>query len=271
MIRYSLKCQDCSVEYDSWFSSSKEYERLKKLNFLNCENCGSLRVEKSIMSPNLTKTKKKSSEQSDLKFKDISITTNGRMFAYPDFTKNILNSGLTQIGLTMMGKTAKMHDLHTRAKGSFDQALMGIKNIMKYKNDNFSFLLNLMVTQKNYKDLVEIIDFYVGLGFKEINVGHIMPINRAITKSKSIVAQISKVTPYLVKCQKKHGNEVKFLFVEYPACSFSEKYRHLSFPCLEENPDKIRIKICGKCEYRDKCAGIGKSYLNLYGDKEFKI
>ena len=71
MIRYSLKCQDCSVEYDSWFSSSKEYERLKKLNFLNCENCGSLRVEKSIMSPNLTKTKKKSSEQSDLKFKDI--------------------------------------------------------------------------------------------------------------------------------------------------------------------------------------------------------
>ena len=207
----------------------------------------------------------------DLKFKDISITTNGRMFAYPDFTKNILNSGLTQIGLTMMGKTAKMHDLHTRAKGSFDQALMGIKNIMKYKNDNFSFLLNLMVTQKNYKDLVEIIDFYVGLGFKEINVGHIMPINRAITKSKSIVAQISKVTPYLVKCQKKHGNEVKFLFVEYPACSFSEKYRHLSFPCLEENPDKIRIKICGKCEYRDKCAGIGKSYLNLYGDKEFKI
>ncbi len=71
MIRYSIKCQDCSVEHDSWFSSSKEYERLKKLNFLNCENCGSLRVEKSIMSPNLTKTKKKSSEQSDLKFKDI--------------------------------------------------------------------------------------------------------------------------------------------------------------------------------------------------------
>ena len=87
-----------------------------------------------------------------------------------------------------------------------------------------------------------------------------MPINKAISKSKSIVARISKVTPYLIKCQKKYRDEVKFLFVEYPACSFPEKYRYLSFPCLEENPDKIRIKLCQKCKYRDKCINDRKAY-----------
>lgn len=204
-------------------------------------------------------------------FKEVGLTTNGRMFAYVDFTKNILNSGLNQIGLTIMGKSAQMHDFHTRVKGSFDQSLIGIKNIMSYKGPDFSFLLNIMVTKKNFKNLIEIVDFYVNLGFKEINIGHIMPINKEIFKSKSMVAKISEVTPYLVKCQKKYGDKIRFLFIEYPACSFSEKYRHLAFPCLEENPDKIRIKLCKKCDYADKCIGIGKSYLSLYGDKEFKF
>jgi len=71
MIKYSLKCQDCLVEFDSWFSSSKEFERLKKHKFLNCESCGSLKVQKSLMSPNLVKTKKKSVDQSSAKFKEV--------------------------------------------------------------------------------------------------------------------------------------------------------------------------------------------------------
>ncbi len=71
MIKYSLKCQMCSIEFESWFISSKEFERLKKLKFLNCEKCGSLNVEKSLMSPNLAKTKKKSFDSNNLKFKEV--------------------------------------------------------------------------------------------------------------------------------------------------------------------------------------------------------
>ena len=51
MIKYRLICKDCETTFDSWFSSSKEYERLKKKNFVNCHICNSLRVEKTIMSP----------------------------------------------------------------------------------------------------------------------------------------------------------------------------------------------------------------------------
>ena len=34
MIKYRLICKDCNITFDSWFSSSNEYERLKKKNFL---------------------------------------------------------------------------------------------------------------------------------------------------------------------------------------------------------------------------------------------
>ena len=53
MIKYRLICQDCETTFDSWFSSSKEYERLKKKNFLNCHICNSLSVEKTLMTPSV--------------------------------------------------------------------------------------------------------------------------------------------------------------------------------------------------------------------------
>ena len=59
MIRYCLKCKNCSVEFESWFSSSKEFDRLKKLKHINCQICNSIKIEKSLMSPNITNTKKK--------------------------------------------------------------------------------------------------------------------------------------------------------------------------------------------------------------------
>ena len=52
MIRYLLKCNN-KHEFESWFSESKEYEKLKKRNLIECIFCKSKNVNKSIMSPNI--------------------------------------------------------------------------------------------------------------------------------------------------------------------------------------------------------------------------
>ena len=59
MIKYRLVCKDCDVSFDSWFSSSNEYEKVKKLKHLNCHNCNSFKVEKTLMSPNVLNSKDK--------------------------------------------------------------------------------------------------------------------------------------------------------------------------------------------------------------------
>ena len=71
MIKYCLICKNCTTEFESWFSSSKEFDRLKKLKHLKCQNCNSIRVEKSLMSPNLTNTKKNTYEQNPQKLKEV--------------------------------------------------------------------------------------------------------------------------------------------------------------------------------------------------------
>ena len=50
MIKYILKCKN-KHEFESWFSDSSEFEKLKKKDLLECIFCGSQNIEKSIMSP----------------------------------------------------------------------------------------------------------------------------------------------------------------------------------------------------------------------------
>ena len=57
MIIYKLICKDCKISFDSWFSSSKEYEKLKKQKFLNCYSCNSSNVDKTLMSPSVFRSK----------------------------------------------------------------------------------------------------------------------------------------------------------------------------------------------------------------------
>ena len=52
MIKYLLKCKT-RHEFESWFSSSKEYEKLKKKKLIECVFCQSTEIEKSIMSPSV--------------------------------------------------------------------------------------------------------------------------------------------------------------------------------------------------------------------------
>ena len=67
MIKYKLICNDCDLKFDSWFASSNEYEKLKKKNLLNCHKCNSIKVEKTIMAPQLINNKSKTDEKINLK------------------------------------------------------------------------------------------------------------------------------------------------------------------------------------------------------------
>ena len=66
MIKYQLKCE-CGKEFESWFSSSKEFDRLEKKNLLSCI-CGvSKKVSKQIMSPQVLGSKKKNDDNQQKK------------------------------------------------------------------------------------------------------------------------------------------------------------------------------------------------------------
>tara|TARA_B100001996_G_scaffold174788_1_gene133395 strand:+ start:69 stop:491 length:423 start_codon:yes stop_codon:yes gene_type:complete len=70
MIKYKLICKDCDNSFDSWFSSSKEYDKLKKQKYLNCHICDSFKIEKTLMSPSVLRPKNEI-KINDAKYKKI--------------------------------------------------------------------------------------------------------------------------------------------------------------------------------------------------------
>ena len=78
MIKYNLICKKCKLTFDSWFASSKEYDKLKNKKLINCHMCGSLKVEKNLMAPKfINKTSSFKDEKNNFnKYQKIKKTIN---------------------------------------------------------------------------------------------------------------------------------------------------------------------------------------------------
>ena len=62
MIKYNLICE-CDKTFESWFSTASEYDSLIKKKLISCIYCGSSKVKKTVMAPNLNSKSNKLSEQ----------------------------------------------------------------------------------------------------------------------------------------------------------------------------------------------------------------
>ena len=56
MIRYSLQCERGHA-FESWFQSSSAYESQEKRKLVSCPVCGSVKVERAIMAPQIVSKK----------------------------------------------------------------------------------------------------------------------------------------------------------------------------------------------------------------------
>jgi hypothetical protein len=56
MIRYNLRCERGHA-FESWFQSSSAYESQEKRKLVNCPSCGSAKVERAIMAPQIVSKK----------------------------------------------------------------------------------------------------------------------------------------------------------------------------------------------------------------------
>lgn len=62
MIKYALAC-DKGHSFESWFADSAAYDKQAKRGLIACPQCGSAKVEKAIMAPRLSGTRKRAVPQ----------------------------------------------------------------------------------------------------------------------------------------------------------------------------------------------------------------
>ncbi len=62
MIKYTLIC-DADHAFEIWFSKSSDYDEQAPKGLIECPYCGSTKVEKGIMAPNVSTSRKKEAAQ----------------------------------------------------------------------------------------------------------------------------------------------------------------------------------------------------------------
>lgn len=222
-------------------------------------------------------------------FKNIQITTNGRMFSYPEFAKKIIGSGLSNVIFSIHGQNALVHDSLTKSPGSFDQLTKGISHLRKM--GFFGIGANVTVCAANYHFIPALAEILLENCIERATFIFVIPFENS--KFKQLAPPISKAAGYIKKALEmgeKAGYD--WILLNPPmGCYFSDifdrsvKYgdsRDEELIVSNKNARKIhqvsknkiieyiRVDKCRRCAIRRKCSGVMKQYIMSYGGKEIK-
>ena len=59
MIKYNLNWKSVTNDFDSWFATSSEFDKIKRIKTFVCPYCNSKKIKKSLMAPKSSSNTKK--------------------------------------------------------------------------------------------------------------------------------------------------------------------------------------------------------------------
>lgn len=194
----------------------------------------------------------------------IAILTNGRMFSYNSLVDAINSVGLKflEIGIPIHSYDEEVHDYITQTPNSFNQTIIGIKNLTT-SNNNIE--IRIVIQKNNYLVLNKIADFIIS-EIPEINrvsfIGMEM-LGSAVKNSKAVWVTYQKIGSNLKEAiLKLLMHRIKVNIYNIPLCKVDKDLKPL---CAKSISDyKIRyLSECELCNEKENCGGIFVSSLNF--------
>ncbi len=106
----------------------------------------------------------------------VQTITNGRMFAYADFTRRAVEAGLDEVTFSLHGHTPELSDELTGVPGSFVQTVAGIRNVVA---SGIVVSGDVVVSRRNVHHLRSVLDLFITLGIREFDILMVVPFGRA--------------------------------------------------------------------------------------------
>ena len=137
MIRYQLQCEKDHC-FEAWFTNSEAYEKQAKRKLVTCPECGSTRISKSIMAPNIgVKSNKKSSTVAAPKTSTPVVTDPRVAAAQKEIMTAMRNlrkaveDNAEYVGPRFAEEARKIHYKEAEEKGIYGEASPGeVKDLM---------------------------------------------------------------------------------------------------------------------------------------------
>lgn len=103
MIRYDLRCENNHI-FDGWFRSSDGFEKMLASGQVTCAQCGSRRIEKTLMAPSVSKDRPSRPDRANLSTPDNSAQ------AALDKLRKHIESNSDYVGNKFVDEARAMHE-----------------------------------------------------------------------------------------------------------------------------------------------------------------
>lgn len=129
----------------------------------------------------------------------VLVQTNGRMLAYKGFAERLVAAGADTVAVGLHGDTAALHEWLTRAEGSFEQAVAGIR---RARQAGARVLVNTVITRPGFRHLDDIVRLAARLGVARVRFLWPRAEGAAADPSASVVPDPSLVAPRLWRARR---------------------------------------------------------------------
>lgn len=199
------------------------------------------------------------------------LLTNGRMFSYKAFIDRVLEFDTLFLQIPIFGHTARLHDRITGVRGSFDQTVSGVRNILKRRNRKQFLEIRTVLVKQNLSLLPNIVEFSHAK-FKGIDTFVIIfpePEGRCEADFNNVgitYSQARKTVHEVVRMWKRSFRDLRLY--HFPLCTIDPEL--WPFAWITQDPNETTyVGMCRECRYKKYCARIHQNYLPLAGEKEF--
>jgi len=216
-----------------------------------------------------------------LGYRDIELVTNGRRPAYRSFAERLVRAGLTAVTVSIHGDSARLHDSHTAVRGSFEQSVAGLRNLVALRRALGRPLVttSTVLTRRNLEHAQRIVAFLAGHGVDRIILNYVEPENEALRRFDQLVPRMAEAAERLRDIRPVAGVELK---VEgLPACLLREQprlcgereviflYTGGALRKLRATRRQAKGPPCRSCAARRRCDGVWIEYVRRFGWEEF--
>lgn len=219
-----------------------------------------------------------------LGYTTIKISSNGLMYAYPEFVDKLVDAGANQFNLALMGWNAAMYRHIMGADKHFDLVQQGVANLMA--RDAF-VVGDIIMKSDTYLELEETVEFWAELGIEKF-VFWLLSLTDRTAGFPEMLVPVTMLRPEMYKAfevGKKRGIEVYSRHI--PVCMLPGYQDHVWNVSTERvlivTPEsrfwlsESRITAntfvdkCEGCTEKPNCLGIRRDYLEHIGDGEIEI
>ena len=215
------------------------------------------------------------------------MLTNARRFCSEEFTRRMVDSGLSAACPSLYSHDEQLHDYLTRRTGSYAQTVRGIQNL---DDSGVNVQVRTLITQPTFTSMPETVDF-VARRFKSVAIGicAIDVVENAFRNRATMVARLWDAAPYVEKsidvCRS-YGLGISV--IDFPMCLLHPSYRSAVVPrtvmhsrVKYRSPQAVQLsrdisctvgshERCDACCLRDECPGTWHSYVSVFGDGELR-